>query len=112
MIRRPPRSTLFPYTTLFRSAALAAFRSMLLQQGRVDRWETSERGLISEARLGPLAYAREVTMDDSGDLRVAWRMAPPGAGAEGWFGTLLCLTLLARQATDRSMVVTGKDGRE
>src|SRR3989475_4831051 len=27
MIRRPPRSTLFPYTTLFRSPALAAYRS-------------------------------------------------------------------------------------
>src|SRR3712207_8494063 len=26
MIRRPPRSTLFPYTTLFRSAAVAARR--------------------------------------------------------------------------------------
>src|SRR3712207_8972942 len=26
MIRRPPRSTLFPYTTLFRSASLAADR--------------------------------------------------------------------------------------
>src|SRR3712207_8856093 len=26
MIRRPPRSTLFPYTTLFRSARLAAER--------------------------------------------------------------------------------------
>src|SRR3712207_7609781 len=26
MIRRPPRSTLFPYTTLFRSAALAVVR--------------------------------------------------------------------------------------
>src|SRR3989442_9956313 len=25
MIRRPPRSTLFPYTTLFRSAAFTAF---------------------------------------------------------------------------------------
>src|SRR4051812_49687224 len=25
MIRRPPRSTLFPYTTLFRSSAVAAF---------------------------------------------------------------------------------------
>jgi len=24
MIRRPPRSTLFPYTTLFRSAAVAS----------------------------------------------------------------------------------------
>src|SRR5256885_13149010 len=27
MIRRPPRSTLFPYTTLFRSRAAAAARS-------------------------------------------------------------------------------------
>src|SRR3989442_12051515 len=26
MIRRPPRSTLFPYTTLFRSTALSPFR--------------------------------------------------------------------------------------
>ena len=26
MIRRPPRSTLFPYTTLFRSGAVAALR--------------------------------------------------------------------------------------
>src|SRR2546422_7037360 len=27
MIRRPPRSTLFPYTTLFRSVDVAQFRS-------------------------------------------------------------------------------------
>ena len=27
MIRRPPRSTLFPYTTLFRSAQIKAFKS-------------------------------------------------------------------------------------
>src|SRR3712207_8827910 len=27
MIRRPPRSTLFPYTTLFRSSALTAART-------------------------------------------------------------------------------------
>src|SRR3712207_7085240 len=27
MIRRPPRSTLFPYTTLFRSATVHGFRS-------------------------------------------------------------------------------------
>src|SRR3712207_6923724 len=36
MIRRPPRSTLFPYTTLFRSgSALAVLRSLagLLQTG-------------------------------------------------------------------------------
>src|SRR2546422_9073658 len=29
MIRRPPRSTLFPYTTLFRSAVLPAGRAAL-----------------------------------------------------------------------------------
>src|SRR5258707_9878803 len=32
MIRRPPRSTLFPYTTLFRSHAIAALREWLRQR--------------------------------------------------------------------------------
>src|SRR3712207_7069305 len=31
MIRRPPRSTLFPYTTLFRSVVFADTRKSLLQ---------------------------------------------------------------------------------
>src|SRR3712207_7909973 len=35
MIRRPPRSTLFPYTTLFRSRA--ASRSLLQEAIRTDR---------------------------------------------------------------------------
>src|SRR2546422_2981039 len=33
MIRRPPRSTLFPYTTLFRSCGLAARRAAAQQRG-------------------------------------------------------------------------------
>src|SRR3712207_8546935 len=33
MIRRPPRSTLFPYTTLFRSSASGQPRSVLLSGG-------------------------------------------------------------------------------
>src|SRR2546426_8207381 len=32
MIRRPPRSTLFPYTTLFRSAIFLASRSISCRQ--------------------------------------------------------------------------------
>src|SRR3989442_3920838 len=40
MIRRPPRSTLFPYTTLFRSSALQHFCNLLtrhwLSQVRVE----------------------------------------------------------------------------
>src|SRR5258708_25877952 len=45
MIRRPPRSTLFPYTTLFRSKSkLAEFNSILraedaFQKGDVERAE-------------------------------------------------------------------------
>src|SRR2546427_9353958 len=34
MIRRPPRSTLFPYTTLFRSPVTPAWNSAALTSGR------------------------------------------------------------------------------
>src|SRR3712207_8547836 len=37
MIRRPPRSTLFPYTTLFRSARAGAARVPQRQGGRPGR---------------------------------------------------------------------------
>src|SRR3712207_6903903 len=37
MIRRPPRSTLFPYTTLFRSSTMARALAELLPQQRVVR---------------------------------------------------------------------------
>src|SRR3712207_9156803 len=35
MIRRPPRSTLFPYTTLFRSEVLRLGRGVVGDRGRV-----------------------------------------------------------------------------
>src|SRR5258708_31765807 len=37
MIRRPPRSTLFPYTTLFRSDLLAAVAAVVGERGAHDR---------------------------------------------------------------------------
>src|SRR2546430_7192400 len=48
MIRRPPRSTLFPYTTLFRSARLAA--DATFPDTRVIPW-TPLRKPVSEARI-------------------------------------------------------------
>src|SRR2546430_9955012 len=44
MIRRPPRSTLFPYTTLFRSvkAGLAAPMNEKVAPGTKPTWITSE----------------------------------------------------------------------
>src|SRR3712207_8479226 len=41
MIRRPPRSTLFPYTTLFRSDAVAGLEQVLRHRATHDA-ETNE----------------------------------------------------------------------
>src|SRR5256885_12597793 len=50
MIRRPPRSTLFPYTTLFRSARLR-FDEQAADNGSDDRYAAQcER--IDERRVG------------------------------------------------------------
>src|SRR3989449_9520858 len=47
MIRRPPRSTLFPYTTLFRSPRFPVFEVVLLPRAVRDsmraRWEENNR---------------------------------------------------------------------
>src|SRR2546425_8462455 len=47
MIRRPPRSTLFPYTTLFRSAEdfMRGRPSLLGRDGRSDRTDNHGRHL-------------------------------------------------------------------
>src|SRR5260370_6432790 len=44
MIRRPPRSTLFPYTTLFRSLQYSWQRSLMNRYA--DFWKVTEDGLV------------------------------------------------------------------
>src|SRR2546425_1340436 len=67
MIRRPPRSTLFPYTTLFRSpptiagSALAAVRYLEAHPERVTRLQDNtryfrERSEEHTSELQSLAY--------------------------------------------------------
>src|SRR3712207_8124235 len=67
MIRRPPRSTLFPYTTLFRSTI-------------------SARGIFGIASDGMLCSARELALGDdhSGIL-----VLPPGTQAGVPYGEAL-----------------------
>src|SRR2546430_5026303 len=50
MIRRPPRSTLFPYTTLFRSQAEAGDRAEVLPRLRARRNGAERRDLAARAR--------------------------------------------------------------
>src|SRR5256885_7017724 len=61
MIRRPPRSTLFPYTTLFRSAARvhrlhALPRVELGLEDRVDAWEDRKSTRLNSSHL-VISYA-------------------------------------------------------
>src|SRR5437588_9445113 len=45
MIRRPPRSTLFPYTTLFRSRLPGVANLIGLGNGIIDPWRQGVDGL-------------------------------------------------------------------
>src|SRR2546430_9124489 len=65
MIRRPPRSTLFPYTTLFRSeeqvseleasSALAFRRAQVSHRGKVELgWNTALQQMRSEEHTSEL----------------------------------------------------------
>src|SRR5258707_15750177 len=54
MIRRPPRSTLFPYTTLFRSGGVSVFAGVgeRTREGNDLYHEMSEAGVIKQENLG------------------------------------------------------------
>src|SRR5260221_5137467 len=73
MIRRPPRSTLFPYTTLFRSG----FEQLVEVRGCRDR----ERHRVGEGALGqPGEHAARPDLDerrDAGLRQPQQGVAPP-----------------------------------
>src|SRR2546430_9483020 len=76
MIRRPPRSTLFPYTTLFRSRALFSQRrrsSRLLQPSRFDEWlplpGCTYRSLDSNGAAKALAPVAQSIRDNEEDRK-------------------------------------------
>src|SRR5690349_23928068 len=67
-IRRPPRSTLFPYTTLFRSVVCAAWRHRrhpvhLGEQGRVRRAAANHRRNPRRAQRRVRARSEEHTSE-------------------------------------------------
>src|SRR2546429_7000286 len=58
MIRRPPRSTLFPYTTLFRSAAGRPVRAVMRDVRKGDGWAQRGCELATADILDVAALAR------------------------------------------------------
>src|SRR2546430_14497430 len=78
MIRRPPRSTLFPYTTLFRSIGLDQSVALQSLQGRVDLAHVQgpdlpgpRLELLTQLKpvLRPLAEQREQRVPDAQDRK-------------------------------------------
>src|SRR5258708_32854429 len=91
MIRRPPRSTLFPYTTLFRSpAALGPARGLTLLERRAARHAADSRpGLrpvavrVADFGLSPSGWPTSACRRPGGRLRpVAVRVAGFGLDPE------------------------------
>src|SRR5258707_2925407 len=58
MIRRPPRSTLFPYTTLFRSRRRFRGRGGSAHPHRQTRWTDRSRRRVSGERADRLPASR------------------------------------------------------
>src|SRR3712207_8465128 len=66
MIRRPPRSTLFPYTTLFRSAVVGAGQPLGV---RIDLVLERHPVLVDEPRQGGVLQPRQAPRSVQHDAR-------------------------------------------
>src|SRR3989449_10483382 len=76
MIRRPPRSTLFPYTTLFRSEPLARARParlLALDRARIPR----QQALLPQLRAVPLVREAQRPRDRETQRARLARLAAP-----------------------------------
>src|SRR5690242_20993611 len=70
MVRRPPRSTLFPYTTLFRSEPVVADRVDSVGVAGVDRAHVRAEELREAARADRESVARAVREQDRKSTRL------------------------------------------
>src|SRR5258708_31689431 len=68
MIRRPPRSTLFPYTTLFRSAA-SILQSLVQLCDQYKQVELSKQFKARFERVAPMAQAIARSEEHTSELQ-------------------------------------------
>src|SRR2546422_4454118 len=71
MIRRPPRSTLFPYTTLFRSML---FFGMISPSGGAMGLEVARQGPSRHEAEGPVRRSEEHTSELQSRLHLVCRL--------------------------------------
>src|SRR5688572_30977129 len=75
MLRRPPRSTLFPYTTLFRSRAtrqVSAPRSRIRQFSQADGPRANRGGITGAGGADPSHQDRKSTRLNSSHSQISY----------------------------------------
>src|SRR5256884_627856 len=81
MIRRPPRSTLFPYTTLFRSRVRKAETNSTKLAEAVARYYAKLLAYKDEYEVARLhadgQFERKIEAMFEGDYRVVYHLSPP-----------------------------------
>src|SRR3712207_8468550 len=82
MIRRPPRSTLFPYTTLFRSHLPAAEAVLDARDAEPDRVGGDVPAARGAGRPLPVQAARRLPVDGGGGGDRRTRHRPRGRRSE------------------------------
>src|SRR3989442_4966544 len=92
MIRRPPRSTLFPYTTLFRSEAGDVVANPLQAGNDVLHAGVARIGVLFSAELGEVREAEHVERSEEHTSELQSRPH------------LVCRLLLAKHKTSRGSV--------
>src|SRR2546430_3278682 len=104
MIRRPPRSTLFPYTTLFRSAADSSHQTISHSLVRMlSKLAAHAEGGAPQVRPQADAALR----DQVRRLLEGWTLADPNPDAYG-----AALQRMARAAPDRAVTPEGEHATE
>src|SRR2546430_4988891 len=73
MIRRPPRSTLFPYTTLFRSGEMRGINGGILKPEREGPWPGN---MLFYVLVDDLAAYRKKIVDAGGVIHVEEQEVP------------------------------------
>src|SRR3712207_9038057 len=102
MIRRPPRSTLFPYTTLFRSL------------GRPEAARVLKEASIAEARARQAAQQEQLLADEAiavAQRQLALRQAEITAETDAAKARAAAAGPLAQAAQDQAILIRSEERR-
>src|SRR5256712_9533852 len=83
MIRRPPRSTLFPYTTLFRSIP-----TMVIQHHESSYWQERVRDQRSEEHTSELQSRSDIVCRLLLEKKKTTSQTPPVRHLTTWFASV------------------------